>query len=168
MTNTATVSATKQIECWFEYAGSVKETLASGLRRIDDPDDPRWDGEIMEKPFGGDPHGYLQVAEVTRVDGEIAKSRGICGYAYHPNRAREFMRLFRERVEKNLDKPWDVDHTNRDLLEQAKLAREEGRDQDLEKLVAALAAAVGKQALPEPPKERASRKAASAPQGGEA
>jgi hypothetical protein len=100
------------------------------------------------------------------VDGEIVKSRGICGYAYHPNRAREFMRLFCERVEKNLDKPWDVDHTNRDLLEQAKLAREEGRTEDMERLVVALAAAINKPALPEPP-VRASRKAAM-PQGGEA
>lgn len=132
MTAEASPKVTVAVECWYEYAATVREAIRAGLRRIDRSDDPRWEGELREPPFRGDPRGYLQVAEVTRVDGEAVRKRGICGYAFHMNRAREFMRLFEEAVKAGASKPWDVEHFHRDLREEAKKAQEEGRVRELE------------------------------------
>lgn len=134
MTTTSKVelSASKQVEAYFEYSAGIKEVLANGHRRITDPDDLRWENELMQKPFQGDVTGYVNVAEVTRVDGDVVKSVGICGYTMHMNTAREFLRNFKAAQEAGLPKPWDQESFYRDTQKAAEAARAEGRLQDLE------------------------------------
>lgn len=136
------LDASKDFECWYEYSTGAKEVLATGHRVIMDADDPRWDGELTEKPFKGDPNGYLGVYEVTRVDGEVVKKRGICGYRYHMNKAREFMRSFQELKAKGSAQPWDQERYFRELTARAGEAKREGRAEELEMLREAFKMAV--------------------------
>ena len=131
-TQSATMTATKSVECWYEYSPTTKATIQFGLRRIDDPEDPRWEGELMQAPFNGSPQGYLQVATVTRLDGEIIKSAGICGYSYHMNKAREFMREFKNLQAAGSRTPWDQERHYRTAKDDAERLSREGRLEELE------------------------------------
>jgi hypothetical protein len=124
------LKTTQELECWYEYAGSVKEVLATGHRRIDDPDDPQWDA-LDKPPFNGSPNGYTQVALVTRVDGEIVRKKGVCGYAFHKNKAQEFIRQFLELKAKGSKTPWDQDRTFRDMIAAAEEAKHAGRLEEI-------------------------------------
>lgn len=125
MTATA-VGATKGIEAWYEYAGNFKEVLETGHRAVFDPDDPRWDGEMTQKPFQGTPNGRLRVAEVTRVDGEVVKVRDIMVKVCHKNHAQEFLRRFKENSGQTRGTYL------KDEAEKAEKARREGREEDLD------------------------------------
>lgn len=126
-------SATVTKEAWYEYAPSAKAAVAEGLQRIYDPEDPRWAGELMEPPYKGHPQGYLIVAEVTRVNGEIVKTKQLAGYTYHKNKAQEFMRTF-------IAEGGEIyqDHHYRNTMEAAEVARKEGRLADAAALKEAL------------------------------
>lgn len=138
----AALKATKEIECFYEYSSGAKEVLATGHRRIDSADDPRWDGELMEKPFSGSPSGYLQVAEVTRVDGEIVKKTGICGFSAHMNRAREFMQTFQDLKAAGSKTPWDQERHFRDILKNAEEAKAAGRSEELAEFAKQIVSAI--------------------------
>lgn len=128
------LSASREVECFYEYSPNLKATLKHGLRRIESSDDPRWEGELTQPPFNGDPRGYLTVAIVTRVDGERVKLEPICGYTYHMNKAREFMASFEQLKAAGAEKPWDVDRTIREILATAEEARKADKAQELEML----------------------------------
>lgn len=142
---------TDGVEAWFEYSyGYSAAAIRNGLQRVDDPEDPRWDGEFRERRGGV--HGYLQVAHVTRVDGEIVKKKLIRGEHIHMNRAREFLREFKRLKDEGSETPWDQERHFRDMKEQAEKADREGRSRDLEVIAGALKQAIGPlagQAAPE-------------------
>jgi len=137
-----TLEASKEVEAWFEFSASHRETVEKGLRRVDDPDDPRWDDEMKKPPFRAGAEGSLIVAEVTRVDGELVKQKVMTVRYCHANYAREFLIRFRDAKNAGEVKPWDQQRYFRDQIEQAKAAAEEGRAADLEKFQAAIIAAL--------------------------
>ncbi len=131
MTTAVAPVARKDIVCTYKYSGGLAETKAKGMREITDPDDPRWEDELMKPPFNGTPQGYLEVEEITRVDGEIVKRRGICGYSYHKNKAREWMYAFVQRQKEGEERPWDVEQHYRIAAAELEKAKNEGRLSDL-------------------------------------
>lgn len=128
------LDAGRGFECWFSYSPSIKETLAKGHRVITDPDDPRWEDELVKPPFNGSPMGYFEICEVTRVDGEVVKKSGKHGGPCHMNRAREQMYLFRDMVKAGASQPWDFDHFYREQMAAAEKAKADGRIDDLKML----------------------------------
>lgn len=137
------VIATVAVEAYYEYpqAKGWGATEKLGHNRITDPEDPRWDDELMKAPYKGNPHGYLNVAEVTRVNGEVVRSRGICGYSYHKNKAQEFLREFARLKDSGSKTPWDTERHYRDTIASYEAAKNEGRVADFESLKQALAQA---------------------------
>lgn len=140
MTTQAHMSKTiTRVECWYEYSATTKEAIEKGHRRVDDADDPRWDGEMRQPPFRGGPKGYLQVAEVTRFcddDGvpdmtSILRKKAIKGQFCHMNKAREVIRHFQERQAAGDEKPWDKERFYRDAMAAAEEAERDGRERDL-------------------------------------
>lgn len=132
-------SVAVKTQAWFEYAGSHEETRTTGLRMIFDPESDRWEGELMEPPFKGNPQGRLVVAEVTRVNGEILKKRVIKVISgCHMNKARSFMREYYKLDDSGDSAPWDQTRYHRELLESANKAHVEGRKEDLEKMAGLL------------------------------
>lgn len=147
-----TVSAEIQVEAWFEYDASLKEAMTKGHRRISLPNDPRWEDELMKPPFNGDLQGYLQVAEVTRVDGEIVKARGIKGFVCHMNVAREFLQQFHDLVIAGSESPWDQERSHRDEKERLEKAKREGREEELQVIREALMGLMARPIPAETPK----------------
>lgn len=131
------------VEAWFEYSVSTKDTLENGNRVINDPEDERWEGELGKPPFKGGAHGYLNVADVTRVDGDIVKKKLIKGAFVHQNKAREFMREFARLKKAGAPKPWDQEHYFRHQKEMAEKAERDGRAHDLNVITEGLKAALG-------------------------
>jgi len=120
------LEATRSVEAWYEYPRSFREAAKTGhLEKLYDPDDPRWDAAVRH------PQGALCVAIVTRIDGEVqGHPKSIMGGPIHENRAREFIRIFREKQAAGDLKPWDQDDTLRRQQADAKQAQIEGRKAD--------------------------------------
>lgn len=122
------VKGSRQLEAWYEYTSGVKETLKTGMRRIDDPDDPRWEDELQKPPFKAGARGYVLCGWTTRMDGKIVQFEQIIGDPCHQNKAREFLRNFKRLMKEGSDTPWDHDRHYRTMKEEAaRREREEAR-----------------------------------------
>lgn len=125
------VSASKQVEAAFVYMTRRGEQRLRVNERINDPEDPRWDNELLKAPFNGTPSGALEIALVTRVDGEIVQSKDIFGGPAHMNVARSFLRQFAEAKAKGSDRPWDVERYWRDRKDEEARLKREGKVEEL-------------------------------------
>ncbi len=126
-----TVSASKGVEAAYVYMTRQGTNRERVNLRINDPDDERWEGALLKAPFNGDPMGALEVAIVTRVDGEIVQSKDIFGGPAHMNVARAFIRQFAAAKAAGADKPWDVERYFRDKKEEEARLKREGRVEEL-------------------------------------
>jgi len=136
-----TFTATTQAECYYEYRRRTwRDQVKLGSFRIEDPDDPRWDGELQQPPYITGAFGYLVDAFITRDDeGNILKEDLVTGGVMHPNVAREKMREFyRRRDVEGVETPWDRDHHYRDQIAEAKAARSSGNEEGIAALAAEL------------------------------
>lgn len=136
------VSGVRGVEAWYEYTSGVKETLKTGMRVISDPEDERWDDELQKPPFKAGARGYLIVADVTRIDGQIVQMhKQIIGAPAHQNKAREFLREFKRLQEAGSATPWDQERHHRDEKERKEREAREGAKQTNEMLRSLLVAA---------------------------
>lgn len=129
---------TRGFECYYEVPVTKKtrDGVERSTFRIYDAEDPRWDGALQEAPYKGNPQGYLNVAHVSRLDGEeiVNLTRGVKGACMHMNKARGFMRRFAQLKLDGSERPWDQYTQNRDMIAEAKEARETGDKAALEEL----------------------------------
>lgn len=165
-TEQAAVRTTVAVEAWYQYAASGKEVVRNinegkpPHRIVTDPDDPRWDDEMMKPPFDGQPSGALHCMEVTRLfepggppEGEVVRRKPIEGGPCHKNRAREFLYTFRDLQAKGSKTPWDQERHYRDAKEAHALAASEGRREDMEVFAKLIREALtGPRAVVEPQK----------------
>lgn len=119
-----TIEVNSDIEAWFEYTPSFKLSVKEGNKRITDPEDPRWEGELRQAPFRGGCMGYMQIAEVLRAaDGRVLDKTVKWGAHVHANKAREVMRQFHEAKGAGNEKPWDLERHYRNTIEDEKAQR---------------------------------------------
>lgn len=123
----APLVTTRAVEAVYLVMARVGPTRARVNLRVTDPEDERWEGEFLRPPFNGDPRGALEVATVTRVDGEVYKSVDICGGPCHLNVARGFLRQFAAAKAAGAAKPWDVEHWYRDQKAETDRLKREGK-----------------------------------------
>lgn len=127
-----TPSASRQVEAAYVVTYRVGKERKRENREITDPDDARWEGELMESPFNGDPRGAMEVATVLRVDGEVVKKEAIFGGGAWPmNKARNFIREFAVAKAAGSRAPWDQERFYRESKEEAERAKREGRVEEL-------------------------------------
>ncbi len=136
------LGATRSVEAAYIVMTRVGPQRDRVNIRIDDPEDVRWEGMLMQTPYNGDPRGSIEVATVTRVDGEIVKQAPIAGGPRHMNVARSFLQQFCAAKSAGAEKPWDLERWYRDRAEEEKRLKREGRAEELLAMRELLVAAV--------------------------
>lgn len=142
--------AERKLICRYVYPRpeGYKATAEKGNLWVDDPEDPIWEGAFAQAPYNGDPHGALEIAEVLLVDGEIVKTKAICGGPCHKNKAQETMKEFHRLKALGSATPWDQERHFRDALIEADRAAKEGRAEELSLLKQALMTLVNRPQTP--------------------